>query len=112
MQKFLVREGVDVLTAKDGVEAVQTYLQYRQEINLVVLDLALPKLNGWEAYKMMKEANPTVKAICATGFMSPEIEAYLEQSEATSVIMKPYQLHDALAKICAAIPQAPPCLAD
>lgn len=112
MQKFLAREGFEVLTAKDGAEAVQTYFQYRQEIDLVVLDLGLPKLNGWEAYKMMKEANPTVKAIFATGFMSREIETHLEQSEATLVIMKPYQLHDVLAKICAAIPESPPCLTD
>jgi DNA-binding response OmpR family regulator len=59
MQKHLAAEGHRVLTAKDGAEAVQAYLRHRQEIDLVVLDLGLPKLNGWEAYKMMKEADPT-----------------------------------------------------
>src|SRR5262245_25039472 len=55
MQKHLAAEGHRVLTARDGGEAVQTYLRHKQEIDLVVLDLGLPKLNGWEAYKMMKQ---------------------------------------------------------
>jgi len=104
MQHFLAREGFNILAAKDGAEAVQVHLQHKQRIDLVVLDLGVPKLNGWEAYKMMKEADPGLKAIFATGFMSREIEAHLEQGELSGVIMKPYQLSDVLAKICAAIP--------
>ncbi len=80
-------------------------LQHKQDIDLVVLDLGLPKLNGWEAYKTMKGVDPEVKAIFATGFMSREIEAYLEKGEVSAVIMKPYQLEDVLAKICASLPQ-------
>jgi len=90
MQKHLAAEGYRVLTAKDGAEAVQTYLRHKQEIDLVVLDLGLPKLNGWEAYKMMKGADSNVKAIFATGFVSPEIEAHLETEDSSAVITKPY----------------------
>src|SRR5262249_28626048 len=78
MQKHLAAEGYRVLTARDGGEAVQTYLRHKQEIDLVVLDLGLPKLNGWEAYKMMKQAAPNVKAIFATGFLHHEIETHLQ----------------------------------
>lgn len=99
MQKHLAAEGHRVLTAKDGAEAVQAYLRHRQEIDLVVLDLGLPKLNGWEAYKMMKEADPNVKAIFATGFISPEIEAHLETGELSAVITKPYSPSDMGKKI-------------
>jgi len=90
MQKHLAAEGYRVLTAKDGAEAVETYLRHKQEIDLVVLDLGLPKLNGWEAYKMMKGADSNVKAIFATGFISPEIEAHLETEDSSAVITKPY----------------------
>jgi two-component system, cell cycle sensor histidine kinase and response regulator CckA len=99
MQKHLAAEGHRVLTAKDGAEAVQAYLRHRQEIDLVVLDLGLPKLNGWEAYKMMKEADPNVKAIFVTGFISPEIEAHLETGELSAVITKPYSPSDMGKKI-------------
>jgi len=99
MQKHLVAEGHRVLTAKDGPEAVQTYLRYKKEIDLVVLDLGLPKLNGWEAYKLMKESHPNVKAIFATGFISPEIEAHLETEDLSVVIMKPYSPSEMRKKI-------------
>ena len=99
MQKHLAAEGYRVLTAKDGAEAVQTYLRHRQEIDLVVLDLGLPKLNGWEAYKMMKGADPNVKAIFATGFISPEIEAHLETEDSSAVITKPYSPSEMRKKI-------------
>ena len=99
MQKHLAAEGHRVLTARDGGEAVQTYLRHKQEIDLVVLDLGLPKLNGWEAYKLMKEADSNVKAIFATGFISPEIEAHLQTEDSSTVITKPYSPDDMSKKI-------------
>jgi two-component system, cell cycle sensor histidine kinase and response regulator CckA len=103
MQKHLTAEGHKVLTAKDGAEAIQTYLRHKQEIDLVVLDLGLPKLNGWEAYKMMKEADPKVQVIFATGFVSPEIETHLEKGELSAVITKPYTPSDMRKKIATAL---------
>jgi CheY-like chemotaxis protein len=103
MQKHLRAEGHKVLTAKDGAEAVQTYLRHKKEIDLVVLDLGLPKLNGWEAYKMIKEADPNVNAIFATGFISPEIQAHLETGELTAVITNPYTPSEMHKKIATAL---------
>jgi two-component system, cell cycle sensor histidine kinase and response regulator CckA len=103
MQKNLEAEGHRVLTARDGPEAVQTYLRHKKEIDLVVLDLGLPKLNGWEAYKMMKEADSNVKAIFATGFISPEIEAHLDTGELSAVITKPYTPSEMRKKIATAL---------
>jgi PAS domain S-box-containing protein len=100
MQKFLGNEGFTVLAARDGAEAVEIYLRHKDEIALVILDLGLPRVNGWEAYKLMKEVEPTIKAIFATGFMSPEIEAEMKKEEMTAVITKPYELRQALAQIC------------
>ena len=106
MQKFLGSQGFRVLAARDGAEAVEMHLRHKKEISLVVLDLGLPKLNGWEAYQMMKDVDPNVRAIFATGFMSPELEAQMKQEQMNAVIMKPYELREALAKISAVLQQA------
>ncbi|MET0500299.1 MAG: response regulator [Candidatus Binatia bacterium] len=103
MQKHLAAEGHRVLTARDGAEAVQTYVRHKQEIDLVVMDLGLPKLNGWEAYKMMQEADSNIRAIFATGFISPEIEAHLEAEDSSTVIMKPYSPSEMGKKIAAVL---------
>jgi hypothetical protein len=51
----------------------------------------------------MKEIKPSIKAIFATGFMAPQIEAQLAKGELGGVILKPYQLDDVLEKISTAI---------
>ena len=99
MQNFLQDKGYRILPAKDGAEAVEIFQCKKDEIGLVILDLGLPKLNGWEAFRKIKEIDPAVKAIFATGFMTPQIESQLALEEASTVIMKPYQLHEILEKI-------------
>ena len=103
MRILLERQGYRVLAAKDGAEAVDLYLRHKDEIALVVLDLGLPKLNGWEAFQRMRECQPAVKAIFATGLLSTEIEAEMTRGKIGGVIMKPYQLDEVLQKIAQAI---------
>jgi len=99
MQNFLQDKGYRILPAKDGAEAVEIFQCKKDEIGLVILDLGLPKLNGWEVFRRIKEIDPAVKAIFATGFMTPQIESQLALGEASAVIMKPYQLDEILEKI-------------
>jgi two-component system, cell cycle sensor histidine kinase and response regulator CckA len=99
MQNFLQGKGYRILPAKDGAEAVELFSQKKDEIALVILDLGLPKLNGWEVFRKMKEIDPCLPAIFATGFMAPQIESQLLAGDATAVIMKPYQLDEILEKI-------------
>jgi PAS domain S-box-containing protein len=103
MQSFLQGEGYRVLTAQDGDEAVAVHLKHKDAIALVILDLGLPKLNGWEAFQKMKEADPTVKGIFATGYISSQIDSGLAKGEFCALVMKPYQLDEVLAKIAEAI---------
>jgi PAS domain S-box-containing protein len=103
MQSFLQAEGYRVLTAQDGDEAVAMHLKHKDDIALVVLDLGLPKLNGWEAFQKMKTTDPAVKAIFATGYISSQIDSGIAKGELSALIMKPYQLDEVLAKIAEAI---------
>jgi PAS domain S-box-containing protein len=103
MQLHLQRAGYRVLTAADGVEAVDIHRRHKDEIAAVILDFGLPKLNGWEAFRKMKEIDPAVKAIFATGFIASQLETELAKQELSGVIMKPYQLDEVLEKINSAI---------
>jgi hypothetical protein len=51
----------------------------------------------------MKQTDPTLKPIFATGYVSPEIEAAMAKGELSAVIMKPYRLDEVLEKIAAAV---------
>lgn len=103
MQSFLEGEGFRVLTAGDGAEAVEVHLRHKDEIAVVILDLGLAKLNGWEAFQMMKKLNPKLKGILASGYLSPEVESQLAKGALSGVIPKPYVPREILAKIEGAI---------
>src|ERR1043166_8480186 len=103
MQTFLQGEGYRVLGAKDGVQALEVYLRHKDEVSVVVLDIGLPKLNGWEAFLRMRQVAPEVKVIFATGYISAEMETGMARGDLSGLIMKPYQLDDVLAKISHAI---------
>jgi CheY-like chemotaxis protein len=64
----------------------------------VVLDLGLSKLNGWEAFQMMKKLNPKIKGILASGYLTPEVSK-MAKGAMSGVIPKPYDPIEILAKI-------------
>ena len=95
MQQLLEESGYHVLTAKDGAEAVELHARHSDTIDLVVLDLALPGMSGSDALREMQRTTPGIKAIVATGYMTPQAES----SQWRAVVMKPYRLEDILGKI-------------
>ena len=103
MRRLLESEGYRVLVAADGAEAVETFLAHQADISLVVLDLGQPKLNGWQAFQKMKQADPELQPVLATGYISPEIEAALANGELSGIIMKPYRLDEVLEKVASAV---------
>jgi len=106
MQSFLKGEGFTVLTARDGAEAVEVHRRFKDEIALVILDLGLAKLNGWEAFQMMKKLNPQLKGILASGYLSSEVDSQVAKGALSGVVKKPYQPGELLAKIEGAIRSA------
>jgi PAS domain S-box-containing protein len=106
MRRTLEKAGYRVLVATDGVEAVETFLEHKNEISVVVLDLGLPKLNGWEALKKMRKADPTLKPILASGYISHDMESAMDQGELSALLMKPYQPNEIIEQVSLAVLKA------
>ncbi|MTJ15415.1 response regulator, partial [Dolichospermum sp. UHCC 0299] len=88
-----------VLTAKNGVEAINTYNQYRDQIRVVLMDIMMPGMNGNSAICKLKEINPQVLIIACSGC---NIENMLEpnnESQVTAILSKPYTNEELLAKL-------------
>jgi CheY-like chemotaxis protein len=66
--KVLNRLGYTVVKARDGQEAVEIYKGNKNKIDLVVLDMIMPRMGGGEAYNRMKEINPKVKVLLTSGY--------------------------------------------
>jgi two-component system cell cycle sensor histidine kinase/response regulator CckA len=99
MRRLLEREGYRVLGAQDGIEAVALHRRHSNEIDLVVLDLRLPKLSGWDAFREMKREDPGLKALVASGYVTPEVKSAIKNGELLGLFVKPYSVDHFIARI-------------
>jgi CheY-like chemotaxis protein len=99
LRSILEGVGYTVFTATDGPEAIEIYTLHKESISLMLSDMGLPTLGGWEAFLKIKEINPNVKAILASGFVEDETRDELTQMGVRCVIQKPYVTDILLQKI-------------
>lgn len=99
LKGLLEDNGYQVMEAADGQEAVKIYTQNKDNIGLVFSDMGLPKLGGWEAFQKIKEVNPNVKAILASGYFSHELRTKMINEGAKDFVQKPYALNSLLSRI-------------
>lgn len=67
-QTALNRFGYKVLLASDGVEGLRIFQKKWKEINLVLLDLVMPRLGGAACFEHLKEIDPRVRVVLMSGF--------------------------------------------
>jgi PAS domain S-box-containing protein len=92
-------DGYRVLSAKDGVEAVEMFETHADEIGLVVCDLGLPRLSGQEVILRMKEIKPDVRAIVASGYLEPKTRTEILRAGVLDTVQKPYDFREMMIKI-------------
>ena len=90
--------GYRVIIAEDGEDAITKYRENKDRIQLVILDLVMPKKNGKEAYEEIKAISPGVRAFFLSGYtmdmiLRMELEAGME------VILKPVAPKELLKKV-------------
>jgi PAS domain S-box-containing protein len=99
LRKLLPQSGYQMLAATDGAKAIDLYLDHKEEIDVVLLDLGLPKVPGIDVIQKLKEHNPAVKIIVATGYLEPELKSEIFRSGVKDCINKPYLVRDVLEKL-------------
>ena len=99
LERILCTDDTSVLLAADGQEAVDIYRDHKLEISVVLLDLGLPKLSGWEVFKNLKQQNPDVCVIVATGYLDPDVKSRMHNAGVHCFIEKPYKLNELLSTL-------------
>lgn len=86
------RERFQVLTAHNGREAIA--LLSSTQINLLVTDLKMPEMDGFELLAFTKNNFPEIPAIVMTAFATPEIETQLGQAGLIRMLEKPVDFEE------------------
>ncbi len=91
VKSSLEEKGYRVIEAGDGTEAVETFRARKNEIALVLCDMGLPKIGGWDAFQMMRQVKPDVSIIFASGYLDPALKAEIIKDGAKDFVQKPYE---------------------
>ena len=91
------RDGYETVIASDGLEALEIF--ERDEIDLVILDLMLPKLNGEEVCRRIREKSSSVPVIMLTAKSSEADVVYGLDTGANDYVSKPFSPRVLMARI-------------
>lgn len=91
--------GYRVVTASNGLEALDIYNDQHSDISLIVLDIVMPKLDGYETFAELKKINPQVKTVMTSGFSQNMQTQKMLDKGVKDFIQKPFQVKDLLQKI-------------
>ena len=90
--KLLKHLGYQVVTASDGLQACEYYEEHQREVDLVIVDMIMPKVGGAECFRNLKKINPEVRAVLSTGYSLNDTAQQLLDEGMVGFIQKPYQL--------------------
>ncbi len=99
----LLSKGYAVLTAEDGLQAVELYQKHQKEIAVVFSDIGLPLLGGQDVFRRIRAINPQAKVIFTSGVVNPDTLAEMFKDGLKHFMQKPYLPNDVLQKIREAI---------
>ncbi|MFP8873413.1 MAG: response regulator, partial [Myxococcota bacterium] len=100
LERMISAHGFEVMTASDGVEAIELYRSQLESIGLVILDLTMPGLNGEQTWAHLRAFDPDVRVLFSSGYSEENAEFRFREPDArTAFIHKPYRREQLLEMI-------------
>lgn len=103
---ILSKYGYKVIEADDGEDAVEKFCENIDTVQVLLLDVIMPKKNGKQVYEEIRVMRPDIKAIFISGYTYDVIDRQNILEEDLNFIAKPLQAYELLVKIRELIPSA------
>ena len=98
VKDFLVKEGYETEDAENGEDAINKFFKNKDKYSLIILDVMMPKMDGWETLEAIREqSNIPIVMLTARGEESDEVKGF--KSGATDYIQKPFSPRILIARI-------------
>ncbi|MCK5077194.1 MAG: response regulator [Calditrichia bacterium] len=98
-KEILVELGYKVFLAKDGKDCMETYKKNVDKIDLILLDMIMPKTSGTDCFYKIKKLNPEAKVIICSGFTKDASLDELYKDGLSGFIQKPFRRKELSTKI-------------
>jgi PAS domain S-box-containing protein len=98
-RNMLEQAGYTVLTARDGVEAVQLFEERGDTVDLALMDLVMPGMGGDAVYTQVRSRFPKVRFLFASGYSSGVVQNAVTLGDNFELIQKPFDRKDLLLRL-------------
>jgi CheY-like chemotaxis protein len=106
-KQLLEKRGLTAIVARDGREAIKMFEQHAKEIDVVLLDLTMPHLNGEEVFRELRRMNPAVRVILTSGYSEEDAMSRFAGKGLVDFIQKPYRPGSLIAAVRSALESKP-----
>jgi two-component system cell cycle sensor histidine kinase/response regulator CckA len=98
-QTVLKNLGFDVVSARDGTEALEVFGQHQEEIQFVLCDLTMPRMDGWQTLEALRKISPEIKIILTSGYNEAQAMAGDHLALPDAFLGKPYERDELIQAI-------------
>ena len=103
MALALESTGCRVIQAVDGTDGIEQYRRHREAIDLTVLDLTMPRLNGDEVFRQIMDIQPDARVILISGYTQEDVAGHFTGHRVTGYLEKPFPPSELVAKVRASL---------
>ena len=96
---ILELEGIVVLAAADGYTGIELYREREDEIGLILLDLSMPGLSGYETFIKLREINMDINIVLSSGYSKEEVHQQFVDEQVADFLSKPYDIDVLIDKV-------------
>jgi PAS domain S-box-containing protein len=93
LERAFSRRGYRILKADTGQSALELYQRHKEQIDVVLLDMGLPRVSGREVLRKIRNENPDAKIVVTSGYVEPALKLEIDQTHAR-LLHKPYTPND------------------
>ncbi len=98
VKEVLTEKGYTVIEATDGDDAIRRFMDHKDEIDLLLLDVVMPKRNGKDTYEEIEKIKPHIKVLFTSGYTGDVVLTKGIHDEALNFISKPLSPNELVRK--------------
>ncbi len=112
IKDFLMKKEYNILEAEDGEQALNVYKENKNKISLILLDVMMPKLDGWSVLRQIRQENEMLPIVMLTARAEEQDELFGFELGATEYISKPFSPKILVARVEAILKRTAPAKKD
>lgn len=108
IKDFLIQKNYNILEAEDGEKALSIYQENKEKISLILLDVMMPKLDGWSVLRQIRQENKNLPIVMLTARAEENDELFGFELGVDEYITKPFSPKILVARVEAILKRTQP----